>query len=60
MSWKRTLALLFMALICLAGFAGCMGSKDDGVDAPLAPRQTGPPPPRPNKPTLTLGGTGGG
>jgi hypothetical protein len=55
---KRTLAVLSLFIICACPLTGC-APKDDAVDAPLI-KDAGPPPPRPNKPSIAPSGPGGG
>lgn len=50
--------LLASSLALLTGVVGC-APKDDMVDAPLK-KASGPPPPRPDKPTLSPGAPGAG
>jgi len=58
MSVKRAAALLGVGLLSLFPLFGC-AQKDDAVDAPLI-KDAGPPPPRPNKPSIAPSGPGGG
>jgi len=54
---KRFVAVIGILAICVAPLFGC-GKKDDMVDAPLI-KNAPPPPPRPDKPTLSPSGDAG-
>jgi len=60
---KRQVSAGLCAALALIGCVGILVSsgckKDDAVDAPLT-KATGPIPARPDKPTITPGGAGGG
>jgi len=60
MLFKRLAAVIAIAAVCAVPLMGC-GNKDNGmVDTPLMkPGTAPPPPPRPDKPTLTPNGNGG-
>lgn len=55
---KRIILVAGLVVLAFSALPGC-GHKDDMVDTPLT-KDAPPPPPRPNKPTLTPGAVGGG
>ena len=59
MSNSKKIILVGIALCSVVPLVGCGGKSNDMVDAPLS-KSSDPPPPRPNKPTLSAGQAGGG